>query len=360
MNPPGPPDGTNTPAGAEDKKANEETDLEAAKIKWGAFNHKELSARIQKVRADKFIIDGLLPVRSIGIAVGRSGLGKSPLLYQMCACVASARPFLGHTVPEKGRVLYIDYENSLQDTESVALAVSRHIGLSEVPVNFILKNINDAPFEHRGAQLDMIRDIKPDLVILDPVSAAYKKFETATEESREVYSDLRDLWKDVNCSVMLVAHPRKPDSDVRKAPISLEEAEHPQDWFAITRGASAIIDGADVRLGLDFASKKSGADLIMRGYVRARGTTPTYYLQRVFDKQEYPLGYSRMANSALFGNAKWQTGFDELPSHFTFTEAHKALGGNSKDSTSKFVKKGQDIGLIRKLGTGAGYEKIPY
>src|SRR5579859_248606 len=39
-----------------------------------------------------FVVDGFLSVGSIGIVVGDSGLGKSPLNYQLGLCVAAGLP----------------------------------------------------------------------------------------------------------------------------------------------------------------------------------------------------------------------------------------------------------------------------
>jgi len=57
-----------------------------------------------------YLINGLVPVQALALMVGDSGLGKSPLLYQACACVSAGVPFLGRAV-KKGRLLYCDCEN---------------------------------------------------------------------------------------------------------------------------------------------------------------------------------------------------------------------------------------------------------
>ena len=77
-------------------------------------------------RDAKMLIDGLLPARGFNILVGDSGIGKSPLLLQAAACVASGTPFLGHPV-RQGRVLIVDHENAGRLISTLE-AVSRAIG----------------------------------------------------------------------------------------------------------------------------------------------------------------------------------------------------------------------------------------
>src|SRR5215469_15973162 len=50
-----------------------------------------------------YVVDTLIAEASVCIAVGDSGLGKSPWAYQLGMCVASGKPFLGHPV-KQGRV----------------------------------------------------------------------------------------------------------------------------------------------------------------------------------------------------------------------------------------------------------------
>src|SRR6516165_2798549 len=60
-------------------------------------------------RDSKMLIEGLLPARGFCPLIGDSGLGKSPLLMQAAACVATGTPFLGLPV-RQGKVLVNDHE----------------------------------------------------------------------------------------------------------------------------------------------------------------------------------------------------------------------------------------------------------
>src|SRR5262245_58435202 len=77
----------------------------------------QLTLRANELKIADYIVDGLIPQQGISIAVG-SGLGKSPLQYQAGICVAAGEPFLGRKV-QRGRVLYIDYENGLAQVDGL-------------------------------------------------------------------------------------------------------------------------------------------------------------------------------------------------------------------------------------------------
>jgi hypothetical protein len=47
----------------------------------------------------EFIVEGLLAAGAVGILVGDSGIGKSPLLYQLALCVAAGIPFQKCALP---------------------------------------------------------------------------------------------------------------------------------------------------------------------------------------------------------------------------------------------------------------------
>jgi hypothetical protein len=60
-----------------------------------------------------YIIEGLLPADDVRVAVGDSGLGKTPWAYQLGLCVTAGKPFLGHAT-QASRVLYYDFRGWLR------------------------------------------------------------------------------------------------------------------------------------------------------------------------------------------------------------------------------------------------------
>src|SRR5690348_14489316 len=78
----------------------------------------DLVERCDELGAREFLVEDLIPKQSLGIIVGNSGTGKTPLIYQLGMCIAAGIPFLGHKV-KQGRVLYMDYENGLEQVKDM-------------------------------------------------------------------------------------------------------------------------------------------------------------------------------------------------------------------------------------------------
>ena len=119
---------------------------------WNARTFDQLARRISEQTSSGYLIENLLPERSLGVIAGGSGLGKSPFTYQMSLSIAAGVPFLGWPV-RKSRVLYMDFENSLKQTQKIVSQLSKFLRLQTVPEELVLWNYNDAPATWRDGHL---------------------------------------------------------------------------------------------------------------------------------------------------------------------------------------------------------------
>ena len=341
-----------------------EGELAEIRKKWGVYLPDQLKRECE--RSDgRCVIEGLIPERSLGLMVGDSGLGKSPLAYQMGVCVAAGIPFLGLPT-QKARVLYLDFENGLQDVHGLISRLSTYLGLTAPPSELALWNINySSPNwgQYGHTALDMIRDLKPGLVFMDPISAPYPEVEMKNDAATRLYQDLRTVIRDCGCSIVNLHHRRKPQSARPGDTVvvqSLDDDGHPRGWFLQARGSSVLVNGADIRLGVDIPGMRGAAQseivLVMRGYGRVRGEIPTLYLARVKDDRDEALGYRRVAGIKLLCNDNQESAFRKLPDRFTTKDATHAYG-RQDEATNDFLKKCIAIGVLRKVARGA-YEKI--
>lgn len=343
------------------------------KSKWGIRSHSDLQQRCRELNASSYLIEGLIPARTVSIAVGDSGLGKSALLYQMGICVAAGVPFLGCKV-QQGRVLYLDFENGLGDSQELAARLARFLGLSRVPNDFLVWNLNDCPsrFGQKGwTELDMIREwaslpgLDHKLVFLDPLGAFRPEAEEQNSVATSVCQELRKLNRECGTTTCMSHHIRKPSLKSTETPSPLEKSDL-RSWFLQARGARALINGSDVRLGVDtpsvegqlrsvVAKHKEEIALVLRGFGRIRGEIGPIYLARVFDEEGLPLGYSCLTDVKLLFNPDQEAAYARLPEAFRFSEAKRVYGRRDQPTTD-FLKKCQGLGLLRKVGRGL-YEK---
>lgn len=328
--------------------------------KWKVCLPSELRRKCEELGKGRFLIEGLLPEGSLDLLIGDSGLGKSPLAYQMGICVAAGVPFLGARVVERP-VLYLDFENGSWQIYDLVARLSRHVGLTEPPENLMLWNINDAPldFGQQTKRLDMIKDLKPGLIVIDPLSGLFPEIEMKNSDATKTYQELRVAMRRYKCAILGLHHLKKPSLKPGEKAVSLED-DHFRKWFLQARGAGVLVNGADVRLGMDIPSTSVGGNadiaLVVRGYARIRGEIPTMYLGRIFDQDGEPLGYRKLTGVRLLRNAEQEKAYCGLPDSFDFKTA-KRIYGKQDQATSEFLGKCIAKGILRKVSRG-NYEKL--
>ena len=345
-------------------------DAEQIRLKkqYSVYSHGDLKQRCKELGNGKYLIEGLLPDKSVGLLVGDSGLGKSALVYQMALCVASGVPFLGRAV-KQSKVLFLDFENGLGQVDEMLDNLCKHLGLNETPKNFVLWNINDATSRYGQTghtAIDIIQQVKPELVIIDAITGMFPDIEEKNSNAIKNIQQLRELIRKLGCSSLSLHHIKKPTDDPRFAPDSLEKDSSVRHWFLQTRGARALINGTDVRIGVDIpdigniileGKGKEESALVMRGFGRVRGEIPLTYLSRHCDENGEPLGYGVVTGMSLLFDKEREEALAKLPEQFKFKVAQQTLGKGAQ-STTDFLNKCIGLRLIRKLGKKAGYEKI--
>jgi hypothetical protein len=293
--------------------------------------------------------------------VGDSGLGKSPLLYQAALCVATGIPFLGHFVTQ-GRVLYLDFENGLSDVEGLLGGLSNYLGLDEIPEDLLLWNFNDLSSEWSSEDLaSMIRHVRPSWIIIDSLTAFAPDIEERPSNVTFVYQEFRKIAREHHTSITGVHHIRKPSYKREEAPPPLEEDPHR--WFLQARGSRALINGCDVRIGIDRHRRRratlladpSEVALVIGGFGRIRGNLPTTFVTRILDEEGEPQGYEKMSGTKLLFNSDQEEAFQKLPMAFRFKDAEKSYN-RAAQATTDFLKKCINVGIMRK--DGREYRKV--
>jgi hypothetical protein len=89
--------------------------------------------------------------------------------------------------------------------------------------------------------------------------------------------------------------------------------------------------------------------MVMKGFTRINGEFGPLYVARVFDADGKPIGYRRMIGADLLFNYEQAKAYENLPAEFTFSEARRLLNKGDQ-STTNFLKKCEDLGLIKHVG----------
>jgi hypothetical protein len=349
--------------------------IEEVKRTHALRSYSELCARRRELGAGNFVVAGLLPAGSNAILVGDSGLGKSPLLYTLALCVAAGIPFFGLPTT-RGDVLILDFENSQSDSEELLERLRQHHGLDAVPSNLIVWNANDCAvrFGTLGYTAEnIIRDwasaseSSVKLVIVDPLSSFDSDAEEKNSAATRMLLRLRKINREFGTTHAFSHHRRKPSREPN-GNVNLADCSNPRAWFSEARGAGALINGFDVRLGADLPGNvmqlaeitgevREEVALVVRGFGRVRGEIGPFYLARAFSEDGEAVGYRKLRSAELLFNREQQEALARLGNRFRTGEARIAYRRGDQ-ATSDWLNKSVRLGLIRKVGRGQ-WEKLP-
>jgi hypothetical protein len=321
-------------------------DFEEAIKKYHLLRPDDVDRMCSETRRHGGLVAGFLGRRSVSMLVGDSGLGKSPLAYQLGLCVAEGIPFLGMTT-EQGPVIYADFENGLEDSRDMRNGLARFLNLAKCPENFFLWS----PASETSGFLaleNMCFEVRPALCIVDSLRAHDPSFEK-TDYAGERMNNLRTAAHKGGTAILAVHHVRKPDQE-GAPPLDGDDTVVMQ-WLNQAAGARAIINQSDTRIGADLPKRGRGGDMVLRWFRRTHGEGGPLYLERVFDDENNPLGYRLARGAELLNNPKQQAAFALLPDQFRFREAVNIYGCGD-DPTNKWLTKCAAVGIIEKVSRG--------
>lgn len=334
------------------------------KARHPVFHAWEVGERLRNsMFGEGHVVNGLLPRASVNILAGDSGIGKSPLIYQLGLAVAAGMPFLGSPT-RQCKVLLVDYENSLADSHRILYQQKRFLKMGKYPIDFLVwcMQLDPTPIALNDKTESVIRDLGADLVILDSLRSFSPVMENDSAAAVAQIKRLREIASSLGTAFLLVHHLRKQHTD------GLEslEAGPALDWLTRAAGVRALINQTDVRLAIarreestSGREQEASADLVLRGHVRTRGEVGPFLLQRVWDDDGEPCGYERVTpNLAMIENPDQQAAYEDLGETFSFKDARLRLDKPNK-VTNDFVHKLIRLGLARKVARG-NYQKGGY
>jgi len=330
------------------------------KRQLGIYSGTELAERVRKLRTSGHLVKDFLQPGSVNILVGDSGIGKSALVYQLAMAVAAGKLFLGHAT-RPGKVILVDYENSVWDAYRILQQQRKHLGLDRSPNTLQIWPMNEAAPEASPAQLQeqglhenverAIYQFAPDLVIFDSLRSFNPSMEGDNAAAVAQIKQLRSITRRHGTAVLLVHHVRKHST---RGDASLEEGAL-LDWLMRSAGSRALINQTDTRLAISRRGSQGGDSddtLVMRGHIRTHGEVGPWYLERIWDEANQPLAYRRFsATPQMLKNYDQEGTFMRLPEAFSFGEARQAYG-KQHQATSDFLQKLVRLGLVAKVGHG--------
>jgi len=321
----------------------------AIKKQYGMYSGAEVEQIDRFLPSARHLVEGLIPPGSVNILVGDSGIGKSPMAYQLGLAVAGGVPFLGLPARE-GRVLFLDYENMSGDARRIATQQRKHVGLKAASPNFLLWLMPATKDGEHESVESIVQKLAPDLVIIDSLRAFHPEMESTSVEAVRQIRRFRVIAKQRGTAFLLIHHVRRQQL---LATADLENG-HALDWLRRASGVRALINQTDVRLALGL--RTTGEDLVLGGHYRTRGAIGPFLIRRAYNGDGEPTGYARFEpDPALIANGEQEAAFAELPGDFSFAVAQDSLR-KPPETTNQFIHKLIRLGLAKKVARGK-YQK---
>ena len=169
---------------------------------------------------------------------GQGKIGKTTLLFNILYGVALGRDVLGFKISKPGKILYINGENSPGTIQKLFKSFREYFCIDEEEENKIRENFlfHSAGLRLREAEVfaeirGNLAEIRPDILILDPLKNFFSGEENSSDSMREFMEAVRKLMQEFNLTVIIIHHTGKKQNE--DGPYS-------------GRGSSLLADDAEV------------------------------------------------------------------------------------------------------------------
>jgi RecA-family ATPase len=162
----------------------------------------------------EWVVKGMIPRGNMVIWAGGEGAGKSYTMYNLTYAIGCGKPFLGHAT-NPSRVVYFDEENSEPDFLKYNQWAWRAHGAIDPNL------LTSIRLEHysllngwHGAMRAIIKEHKPDLVIIDTATPAFHlQDENDNAEANRVIIELRRIRGELapRATFIVLKHERQRD-----------------------------------------------------------------------------------------------------------------------------------------------------
>ena len=170
----------------------------------------------------RWIVQDLIPDRTVTMLSGDGGIGKSLLALQLAIAVSMQREWIG-TLPEYGPAIYVSAEDDRDELHRrvAGIAAKQGIDLTDLrDLHMIPLAGSDAVMGVPEGKANLIREtavwrglvqhverLRPRLIVLDTLADVFAGNEIARQEARQFVGQLRGLALRFELAVVLLAHP---------------------------------------------------------------------------------------------------------------------------------------------------------
>lgn len=177
----------------------------------------------------KWLIKGILEDNSLGVIFGASGHGKSYLVLDMAACIASGRDFHGRKTKQTGAVIYIAGEGHAGLTKRLrAWELYNETSLKTAPLYISHRPAalcDDEFMAHVKAAVEAVgKRQRVALIIVDTWARNMAGDENSTVDTTKAIRAVDDLREKYHCTGLIVHHSGQAESERGRGSSALRAA----------------------------------------------------------------------------------------------------------------------------------------
>ena len=159
-----------------------------------------------------WLIDDFIPMKGLTLMSGEPEAGKTWFALDFAIEAARGGKWLGQFPIKKSRVFYVDEERPIEFIRKRYLRLLREKKLSSeiLDLNFSFQmGYKLDILEKRERFIQQIKDIRPDVIILDAFADFHSREENNSTEVMQVYEVLKRVRNEFGCSILIIDHDRK-------------------------------------------------------------------------------------------------------------------------------------------------------
>ena len=179
---------------------------------FGKVKPEELFVAIEDMMASiskpDWLIKGILERGSMNLLFGESGAGKSLFAMDWAFCLGSGRPWHGHKVKKKCKILYILGEGFRGVTMRFQALKQKYPEADVSNIKFSRRSINLLDPKASEQVIEIIKDLdfKPDLIICDTLNRNMVGDENSTEDMGKFFISSELFIKELDSTFLTVHH----------------------------------------------------------------------------------------------------------------------------------------------------------
>lgn len=176
------------------------------------------------IKKPGFLVNRLIYDNSINLIVGDPKTFKTYIALDIALGVITGTEALSHNVRQKGKVLLVSTELDVR-SRIITLINGRGIKVNDIEGKLRMFSYNDSldSFEWNKDKkylIENIKDFRPNLLILDPISYIFDGEITDNDEVKQFFRELKELINEYNFSIILTHHNNRMKNTNKNGKIS--------------------------------------------------------------------------------------------------------------------------------------------